>query len=174
MTSAVEISNVKTVVKTSELAELLEKAGYKSGHVGARMAAEIIINFMQQDFHSSSSPPNSKKSKTELPALFRKIEEGFPRMAVVMAYYLHNYKGYEEEVSKDLARTMVGVWITFGVTYHQLKVICFISNKRNSIKQQELRNLLNSKLDEGNEKPKLFQFSSLIELTIRYFLKAIY
>ena len=171
MTLAVEISNVKKVVHTSELAELLEKAGYKSGHVGARVAAEIIINFMQQD--SSSSPPKSKKSKKELPALFREVEEGFPRMAVVMAYYLHNYKGYEEEVSKDLARSMVGVWITFGVTYHQLKQMCFVSDKRNSFKQQELRSLLNSKLDEGKEKPKLFQFSSLIELTIRYFLKAI-
>ena len=172
MTTAVEISNVKSVVKTSELAELLEEAGYKSGHVEARMVAEIIINFMQQD--SSKTSPKPKKAKKELPSAFRQVEEGFPRMAVVMAYYLHNYKGYEEDVSKDLARSMVGVWITFGVNYHQLKQICFIPDKRNSIKQLELRNLLDSKLDEGKEKPKLFHFSSLIELTIRYFLKAIY
>ena len=39
----------KSSVKTSELARLLESEGFRSSHVTALLAAELVINFMEKE-----------------------------------------------------------------------------------------------------------------------------
>jgi len=169
----VDNSKARTVT-TSQLSRLLEESGFKlSEEVSSRQAAELVIDFMNADKgNDSDKTAQVKSSSSKVPDQLRKVEEGFPRMAVVMAYFLHNFKGYREEVAKDLARSMVSVWICYGFQYSDLWRIC-CSTSRNSQKQHVLKGMLLEKVKEGKEEPKEFQFNSLIELTIRYFLKAV-
>jgi len=168
----VDRSEAKSVT-TSQLSRLLEDSGYKSSaEVSSKQAATLVIDFMTSN---KRKPGNKtvevKSSRSKVPDQLKDVEEGFPRMAVVMAYFLHNYKGYTEKVAKDLARSMVGVWICYGFQYSALRRIC-CSATRNSHKEYLLKGMLLDQVKEGKEEPKEFQFNSLIELTIRYFLKA--
>ena len=52
------------------------------------------------------------------PARVMEVEAGFPRMALGIAYHLHNFGGYQESVSKSLAKSMVEVWIKYEVSYN--------------------------------------------------------
>ena len=100
------------------------------------------------------------------------VEEGYPRMALVMAFFLHTERGLEEQISKDLARAMEGVWITYGFTYHQMCEVCQTRDQE-EVKVDRLRIMLNTKLSEGFVKPMSFGFSKLIKLTLFYFSNAV-
>ena len=93
-------------------------------------------------------------------------------MALVMAFFLHTQKGLEEHISKDLARAMVGVWITYGFTYKQMCEVCQ-GAARKEVKVEILRRMLNTKLSEGFVKPTTFGFSLMIKLTLLYFTHAV-
>ena len=101
-----------------------------------------------------------------IPSVIMGVEEGFPKMALVMAFFLHTERGMEEQISKDLARAMVGVWITYGFTYQQMCEVCHS-------REEHLRNMLNIKVSEGFLKPVSFGFSKLIKLTLFYFSDAV-
>ena len=80
----------------------------------ARRAAELVISFLERESKRPEAP--RAKSRT-LPSHLLEVEEGFPRMAVVMAYYLHIRFNKTEEESKKMARMMVETWITCGLEY---------------------------------------------------------
>ena len=158
----------KSTVRTSELARLLESEGYKSSHVTARRAAELVISFMERE---SKRPVKPRAKSRTLPSHLLEVEEGFPRMAVVMAYYLHIHFDNTEEESKELARTMVETWITCGLEYSRLHQIC-LSDQRTAHKQVALHELLVQK-SSAELTMNMFQVSSMIDLTIRYFYRAV-
>ena len=146
-------------VHTYTLAALLDKAGYRSGHVGAQMAAAMIIDFMRVD---------SMKPVKDVPAVdSEEEEEGFCHMTKEFAYFLSRFKSYDWEISKDLSKCMVELWRIYGVSYHQLKDIC-----KDYYSLSELLDLLNKKVDEGKKKPNLCSFRCLSELTIKHFDKS--
>ena len=92
-------------------------------------------------------------------------------MAVVMAYYLHIRFNKTEEDSKKMARTMVETWITCGLEYSRLHQIC-LSDQRTAHKQVALHELLVQK-SSAELTMNMFQVSSMIDLTIRYFYRAV-
>ena len=130
----------------------------------------------------SSSPNQPRKAHEEvdedndkvevIPSEIMGVEEGFPRMALVMAFFLHTERDLEEQIRKDLARAMVGVWITYGFTYQQMCKV-FQSRDQQEVKVDMLRNMLNTKVSEGFLKPVSFGFSKLIKLTLFYFSHAV-
>ena len=86
-------------------------------------------------------------------------------MAVFMAYYLHIRFIKTEEESKKMARTMVETWITCGLEYSRL-------HQRTAHKQVALHELLVQK-SSSDLTMNMFQVSSMIDLTIRYFYRAV-
>ena len=92
-------------------------------------------------------------------------------MAVVMAYYLHTRMDNSEDESKDLAKSMVETWIRCRVDYSRLHHIC-LSDQRTASKQVLLHEILvqNSPTDLNMN---MFQLSTMIDLTIRYFYRAV-
>jgi len=158
----------KSTVTTSEIARLLESVGYKSSHVTAHLAAELVINYMLRE---SQRPADVESKSRKLPASLLEVQEGFPRMAVVMAFYLHTRMEHSEDESKDLARSMVETWIGCRVDYSRLHQIC-LSDQRTATKQVTLHELLvqNSPTDLNMN---MFQVSTMIDLTIRYFYRAV-
>ena len=158
----------KSTVTTSEIARLLESVGYRSSNVTATLAAELVINYMLRE---SQRPEESGTKSRKLPANLLEVQEGFPRMAVVMAYYLHTRMENSEQESKDLARSMVETWIGCGVAYSRLHQIC-LCDQRTASKQVMLHELLvqNSPTDLNMN---MFQVSTMIDLTIRYFYRAV-
>lgn len=159
----------KSTVTSSEIARLLESVGYKSSHVTAHLAAELVINYMLRE---AQRPEESKETKSrKLPANLLEVQEGFPRMAVVMAYYLHTRMDNSEDESKDLAKSMVETWIRCRVDYSRLHHIC-LSDQRTASKQVLLHEILvqNSPTDLNMN---MFQLSTMIDLTIRYFYRAV-
>jgi len=173
-------------VQQSELVKLLNKFGYKSGHVSERLAADLVVEWAAKGKREEGRDPvvGNKEIVNEvevaeeddkdevIPSVIMEVEEGFPRMALVMAFYLHTERGVEEKISKDLARAMVGVWITYGLTYQQICEVCQ-SRDQQQVKKDMLKNMLNTKLSEGFVKPVSFGFSKLIKLTLFYFSHAV-
>ena len=160
----------KSTVTSREIAHLLESVGYKSSHVTAHLAAELVINYMLKEAQRPEAESKETKSR-KLPANLMEVQEGFPRMAVVMAYYLHTRMDNSEDESKDLARSMVETWISCGVEYSRLHHIC-LSDQRTASKQVLLHEILvkNSPTDLNMN---MFQLSTMIDLTIRYFYRAV-
>ena len=167
-----------------KMLHLLKKFGYKSGHVSDRLAADLVVEWavmrkkdnvvekLVKDADTDVVKDTDDDDDNMIPKEIMDVEEGYPRMAVVMAYVLHTQKGLEEQVSKDLARAMVGVWITYGFTYKHMCQIC-LSADREEAKVEVLRNMLENKLTEGFVKPMSFGFSKLIKLTLLYFAEAV-
>ena len=163
---------------------MLKSFGYKSGHVSDRLAADLVVEWavmrkkdnvvekLVKDADTDVVKDTDDDDDNLIPKEIMGVEEGYPRMAVVMAYVLHTQKGLEEQVSKDLARAMVGVWITYGFTYKHMCQIC-LSEDREEAKVEVLRNMLENKLTEGFVKPMSFGFSKLIKLTLLYFAEAV-
>jgi len=176
----------KASLKQQEkMLELLEKFGFKSGHISDRLAAALVVEWaVSKDKHNVVEKlvkdaeddvvkdTDDDDVKNMIPPEIMAVEEGYPRMALVMAYVLHTQKGLEEQVSKDLARAMVGVWITYGFTYKHMCQIC-LNVDREGVKVEALRNMLEIKLTEGFVKPMSFGFSKLIKLTLLYFDEAV-
>ena len=87
-----------------------------------------------------------------------------PRMALGIAYHLHNSCGYEEAVSKSLAKSMVEVWIKYEVSYNSLSRICSEEDKAS------VKDLLNKLLEiKGKKNPRNLDFRSLVDMTARFF-----
>ena len=176
----------KASLKQQEkMLQLLDKFGFKSGHISNRLVAVLVVEWaVSKDKHNvveklvkDAEDDNVKDTddddvKNMIPQEIMAVEEGYPRMALVMAYVLHTQKGLEEQVSKDLARAMVGVWITYGFTYKHMCQICLNSDRKEG-RVEALRNLLEIKLTEGFVKPMSFGFSKLIKLTLLYFDEAV-
>ena len=114
----------------------------------------------------------SRTVKNGIPKQIMEVEEGYPRMALVMAFRLHSRRGLDEQLSKDLARAMVGVWITYGFTYREIYDICR-GIDRPEIVTFKLMDMLNKKLFQGHAKPMSFGFGKLIKLTQFYFDQAV-
>ena len=146
--------------RTNQLAALMTGAGYRSGHVAPRLASQLCINF----FHHRATPDVKAGRRYHFPAKVIQVEAGFPRMALGIAYHLHNYCGYQESVSKSLAKSMVEVWIKNEVSYKSLYCICS-ENDKASVKNR-LKNLLEVK---GKKNPRSLDFSSLVDMTIKFF-----
>ena len=139
-----------------------------SRRVTALLAAELVISFLERE---SKRPEEPRAKSRTLPSHLLEVEEGFPRMAVVMAYYLHIRFNKTEEDSKKMARTMVETWITCGLEYSRLHQIC-LSDQRTAHKQVALHELLVQK-SSTELTMNMFQVSSMIDLTIRYFYRAV-
>ena len=99
------------------------------------------------------------------------MDEGFPKMALVIAFHLHNEGELDEQICKDLAKAMVGVWITYGFTYQQLCEVYQLKDEED-VKVGVLKLMLKNKIDDGLSKPKSFRFKDLIILTMIYFSNA--
>ena len=181
----VEDVGMLSSMQQSELVKLLHKFGFKSGHVSERLAADLVEKWALKDEEGRYSIVGSEgkivnevevdedNDQVEvIPSEIMGVEEGFPRMALVMAFFLHTERGMEEQISKDLARAMVGVWITYGFTYQQMCKV-FQSRDQQEVKVDMLRNMLNTKVSEGFLKPVSFGFSKLIKLTLFYFSHAV-
>ena len=94
------------------------------------------------------------------------VEAGFPRMALGIAYHLHNFGGYQESVSKSLAKSMVEVWIKHEVSYNSLHRI--FSDMKGDI--ASVKNVLVNLLEVKRKKnPRSLDFSSLVDMTVKYF-----
>ena len=174
-------------MQQSELMKLLKKFGYKSGYVTKRLVADLVVEWAAKGEKTEGRGPfvgneeivNEVEVVSEdnglvevIPSEIMGVEEGFPRMALVMAFFLHTERGMEEQISKDLARAMVGVWITYGFTYQQMCEVCQTRDQE-ELKVDRLRIMLNTKLSEGFVKPMSFGFSKLIKLTLFYFANAV-
>jgi len=168
-----------------KMLHLLDKFGFKSGHISVRLAAVLVVEWavseekpnvveklVKYDDDNVVKDTDDDDDEKMIPQEIMAVKEGYPRMALVMAYVLHNQKGLEEQVSKDLARAMVGVWITYGFTYKHMCQIC-LNTDREEVKTEALRNMLEIKLTEGFVKPMSFGFSKLIKLTLLYFAEAV-
>ena len=94
------------------------------------------------------------------------VEAGFPRMALGIAYHLHNSEGYQESVSKSLAKSMVEVWIKYEVSYNSLHRIFSDMKGDNASVKNILVNLLEVKRKKN---PRSLDFSSLVDMTVKYF-----
>lgn len=171
-----------SLVQQDKVLKSLAKCGYRSGHISDRLAADLIAEWAgrgkaEKEFHKSDDVEkdvtNAGKSDDGIiPSQIMGVEEGYPRMALVMAFFLHTQKGLEEQISKDIARAMVGVWITYGFTYQQMCEVCQ-GTGRKEVKVEMLRSMLNTKLAEGFVKPMSFGFSLMIKLTLLYFSHAV-
>jgi len=171
LTSVVDTADVEKV-QVYSLATLLDKAGYRSGHVGAHMVASLVMEFMKMDAMKNvgdiaKDVLNITKPRRDLALEALKEEEGFAKMSDKFDYYLRKHKDYDELISRDLAKCMVELWRHYGVSYRQLKDIC--RDNLYVTKRYNLRTLLNGKEDEGKSKPKLFSFKTLIDFTIKHF-----
>jgi len=166
----------------SQLVDLLTKFRYHSSHFSVRLAAGMVVEWWEKEGRETDETLPIERREMDrqeaeengsenqvIPSEIMGVDEGYPRMALVMAFYLHTVRGLEEQVSKDLARSMVGVWITYGFTYQQMKEVCLVVGQQEEV----LRNMLNNKLSEGFVKPKSFGFSKLIKLTLFYFTHAV-
>ena len=145
-------------MRTNQLANLLTGAGYSSGHVAPRLASKLCINFLH-----GAELKTEEKERYKFPARIMQVEAGFPRMALGIAYHLHNACGYQEAVSKSLAKSMVEVWIKYEVSYNSLHRIC--SEMDNDSIKIVLKNLLEVK---GKKNPRSLDFSSLINMTVKF------
>jgi len=159
-------------VGVCNLTTLLTAAGFSSGHVAARLAAKLCLSFIRKESgpEEKTIAQESKRSPVEkFPARVMRVEEGYPRMALGIAYHLHNCAGYTEAVSKSLAKSMVEVWIKYEVSYRKLQRIA-ASRKSDQVKDV-LRNLLETKVNgcQENKKARRFQFFSLIDMTLKFF-----
>jgi len=163
--------------------QLLGKFGYESGHVSDRLVADLLVDWAARAHGEATKRKENivqkmlndgydEDSEHGIPPEIMGVEEGYPRMALVMAFVLHTEKGLDEQISKDLARAMVGVWITYGFTYKQMCEIC-LGRGQKQAKVEMLRRMLTSKLTEGFVKPMSFGFSKLIKLTLFYFAHAV-
>jgi len=180
----VEEVGTMSSIQQCELMKLMSKFGYKSGHVSERLAADLVVEWAGKEEKEDEKAPIIKDDEVGLgvdpdehheqgiPREIMGVEEGYPRMALVMAFFLHTERGLEEQTSKDLARAMVGVWITYGFTYQQMCEVCQTRDQE-EVKGDRLRNMLNTKLSEGFVKPMSFGFSKLIKLTLFYFSNAV-
>merc|ERR1711909_173854 len=105
-----------------KMLHLLDKFGFKSGHISVRLAAVLVVEWavskekpnvveklVKYDDDVVVKDTDDDDDENMIPQEIMAVKEGYPRMALVMAYVLHNQKGLEEQVSKDLARAMVGV-----------------------------------------------------------------
>ena len=97
------------------------------------------------------------------------VEDGYPRLALGIAFHLHNHSGYSELVSKSLAKSMVEVWIKHDVPFRKLKRVCTERPEEQSRKY--LRSLLEKKVngDQNQKKERSRQFNSIIEMTVKFF-----
>jgi len=172
LTSVVDTAEVEKV-QVYSLAALLDKAGYRSGHVGAHMVASLVIEFMKMDAtkpvrdiaEDLLNVTNPRRDLAKKDAL--REEEGFVKMTDKFSFYLRRHEFYDDEVGRDLAKCMVGLWRNYGVRYQELKDIC--SHGRYVSKSSNLWMILNRKVDEGHPAPKLFRFKTLIDFTIKTF-----
>ena len=146
-------------MRTNQLADLLIGAGFSSNHLAPRLASKLCMNFLH-----GAEPETSGGKRFKFPARVMQVEAGFPRMALCIAYYLHNACGYRETVSKSLAKSMVEVWIKYDISYKSLRRICSEIDKT-SVKKY-LKNLLEVK---GKKNPKGLDFSSLVNMTVQFF-----
>jgi len=175
-----------------ELADVLTKYGFYSGHVTVILIADLLVEWVEsggrvrsvdrclrreakkedgpiKDFDSPESGTDDEDDhKQSIPVEIMKMEEGFPKMALVMAFYLHNEGELDEQISKDLARAMVGVWINYGFTYQQMWEVYQLKDEED-VRVGIFDLMLNKKIDEGFLKPKSFVFCDLIKLTMIYF-----
>ena len=151
-------------MRTNQLADLLTGAGYSSGHVAPRLASRLCINFLQSP---QGKPGEGETARgPQFPSRVMRVEAGFPRMALGIAYYLHNSCGYEESVSKSLAKSMVEVWIKYDVPYSCLQRVC-CEMKMDS---GSVRNILKKLLEVKRKKnPRSLDFSSLVDMTVNFF-----
>jgi len=150
------------------------------------LVAELLIEWTKIDTAQKEGKLKDEKALTEsqevsddsltvnsgIPKQIMEVEEGYPRMALVMAFRLHSRRGLDEQLSKDLARAMVGVWITYGFTYREIYDICCGTDKP-EIVTFKLMDMLNKKLIQGYAKPMSFGFGKLIKLTQFYFDQAV-
>ena len=130
----------------------------RSDHMAARLASQLCITFLHRD--RSQDQPGYHR----FPARVMAVEAGYPRMALGIAYHLHNSCGYEEAVSKSLAKSMVEVWIKYEVSYNSLSRIC--SEEDKAIVKDLLNNLLEIKRKKN---PRILDFRSLVDMTARFF-----
>ena len=149
------VDKASMVQKDNVLQSLLAKYGYKPGHISDRLAAVLVAEWAGRGRIKAKAEQELLKSVDRekdanysvddgiIPSQIMGVEEGYPRMALVMAFFLHTQKGLEEQISKDLARAMVGVWITYGFTYQQMCEVCQ-GTGRKELKVEMLRRMLNT------------------------------
>jgi len=173
---------------------LLDDMGFSSVYINTLLVAEYLFEWFSRAVLGDTSSVAEKLEKSSpikeetqftilireeetnlseneglIPSEIMQVSEGFPRMALVMAFYILNRRGLEEKSSKDLARAMVGVWITYGFSYDQLKEISCDRWCDPKVKSARLFNLLLSRFHDGFVKPKSFGFSYLVKITLFYF-----
>ena len=177
---------IESYESANDTSKSLRDAGYISGHLNDRLVAELLIEWTKIDTAQKEGKLKDEKALTEsqevsddsltvnsgIPKQIMEVEEGYPRMALVMAFRLHSRRGLDEQLSKDLARAMVGVWITYGFTYREIYDIC-CGTDTPEIVTFKLMDMLNKKLFQGYAKPMSFGFGKLIKLTQFYFDQAV-
>lgn len=94
--------------------QLLGKFGYESGHVSDRLVADLLVDWAARAHGEATKRKKNvvqkmlndgydEDSEHGIPPEIMGVEEGYPRMALVMAFVLHTEKGLDEQISKDLA-----------------------------------------------------------------------
>ena len=139
---------------------------YSLGWVAPRHAAELCLQFLEREEGLECHTLSEEDER--FPERVLQVEDGFPRLALGIAFHLHNSLGYPEDVSKSLAQSMVHVWIKHEVPYRRLQRVCRPGREGS---KDILSKLLEAKVngDQDQKKAKSLQFSSLIDMTVKYF-----
>ena len=115
----VEDVGMLSSMQQSELVKLLHKFGFKSGHVSERLASDLVEKLALKDEEGRDSIVGSEgkivnevevdedNDQVEvIPSEIMGVEEGFPGMALFMAFFLHT----ERDLESRSARTWPGPW----------------------------------------------------------------
>ena len=130
-----------------------------------------LISFFQSLITQNILPcqEETDAKSRKLPSHLLEVKEGFPRLAVVTAFYLHKHFDKTEEESKELARSMVETWISCGFEYKSLRRVC-LGDERIASKKVKLHEVL---VEKSSTDLSMFQVSAMVDLTIRYFYRAL-
>ena len=172
----------------------LSKGCWNSRYLTPRLAAGLMMEYLKDKDSVKTVVNNNKEKLREVDKILNTVRKkldtsegqkcvesmplGFPRMGANMASRLMKKSKMTEEECVELARSMIGTWVSYGFRYSDLANLYEGEIRGENSKsglvsliryRKHLHEMLRNKTSQGLIKPKDFRFSELIDLTVFYF-----
>jgi len=172
----------------------LSEGCWSCKYLTPRLTAGLVMEYLQGKDNVRTVVDNNKETlgkvdkvlntvrkklgMSEVHEYIRSIPLGFPRMGALLASRLMKKSKLTQDDCAELARSMMGTWVSYGFRYSDLATLyegeIMGENSKSGLVslircRKRLHEMLRNKTSQGFIKPKDFRFSELIDLTIFYF-----
>jgi len=176
------------------LEKKLSEGCWNCKYLTPRLAAGLVMEYLQCKDSVRTVVENNKETLgkvdkvlntvrkklglSELDKQIKSMPLGFSRMGAVLASRLMKKGKLTQNDCAELARSMIGTWVSYGFRYSDLVTLyegeIMGENSKSGLVslircRKHLHEMLRNKTSQGFIKPKDFRFSELIDLTIYYF-----